>query len=144
MDPSTDLHSRPAQHTRSKSSFSVTSKTSDKSDSKRPKITAREAQEAEKRHKHRFSTERTADPNMAVREVEPGQRAVLEAVTLAPIRNMQWKDVYGNPICKSLPGFPIGNAGRLTCPLSRSRCLESHSFAHGTPSGHHPLVRGRN
>ncbi|KAK0667204.1 hypothetical protein QBC41DRAFT_141518 [Cercophora samala] len=118
------LHStqqRPANPTRKSRSFSLRSDKSQGSSNH---------QKAEKVDLHETSAEKEAkrlhskaDPTLAMQEAEPAQVAAHEASSLAPLRSIQHKDLYGNPIAE--PDRSNPTRSRWERPLDTIRSFEA-------------------
>jgi len=67
---------------------------------------------------------------------------LLEESTLQSLRDIQHKDINGNPI-RTLTNFQR-RCHILTIPDSRPRSLQSDATAPGTPARHHSIVRESN
>ncbi|KAK4648389.1 uncharacterized protein QC761_109600 [Podospora bellae-mahoneyi] len=118
------LHSiqqRPANPTRKSRSFSLRSDKSQGSSSnqKADKVDLHETS-AEKEAKRLHSK---ADPTLAMQEAEPAQVAANEASSLAPLRSIQHKDLYGNPIAE--PDRSNPTRSRWERPLDTIRSFEA-------------------
>jgi len=64
-----------------------------------------------------------ADPTMAISEAEPAEVAASGTSSLAPLRNIQHKDVYGNPIAE--PDRSNPTRSRWERPLDTIRSFEA-------------------
>ncbi|KAK4199101.1 hypothetical protein QBC40DRAFT_307737 [Triangularia verruculosa] len=117
------LHSqqqRPANPTRKSRSFSLRSDKSQGSNiQKADKVDLHETS-AEKAAKRLHSK---ADPTLAMQEAEPAQVAANEASSLAPLRSIQHKDLYGNPIAE--PDRSNPTRSRWERPLDTIRSFEA-------------------
>ncbi|KAK0729081.1 hypothetical protein B0T21DRAFT_385198 [Apiosordaria backusii] len=114
------LQQRPTNPTRKSRSFSLRSdKSQGSSNQKADKVDLHETS-AEKEAKRLHSK---ADPTLAMQEAEPAQVAANEATSLAPLRSIQHKDLYGNPIAE--PDRSNPTRSRWERPLDTIRSFEA-------------------
>ncbi|KAK3942708.1 meiotically up-regulated gene 9 protein [Diplogelasinospora grovesii] len=112
----TQQKSRPQPQSRKSRSFSFRS---DKSHGSGNKIDLRETS-AEKESKRLHSK---ADPTLAMNEAEPSEIAANLKSSLAPLRNIQHKDAFGNPIAD--PDRSNPTRSRWERPLDTIRAFEA-------------------
>ncbi|RKF72474.1 hypothetical protein GcC1_094013 [Golovinomyces cichoracearum] len=123
--PRSDIHESHAQQRsffdrpRVRSGFSLRSSHSRKSTSSTSKISIHESHEEKEAKRLKTKT----DPSMAMIEVEPSTAACNTKTTLAPIRAIQHRDKFGNPIVE--PDRSNPTRSRWERPLDTIRSFEA-------------------
>ncbi|KAL2112500.1 hypothetical protein VUR80DRAFT_7353 [Thermomyces stellatus] len=105
---------------RSSRSFSFHSDKSNKASSHRQSV-SRVHETPEEKESHRLRSK--ADPTLAMNEAEPSAVAAGERSSLAPLRAIQHRDVFGNPIVEPDRSNPTRN--RWERPLDTIRSFEA-------------------
>lgn len=123
--PRSDIHESHTQHRsffdqpRARSGFSLRSSHSRKSTSSTSKISIYESHEEKEAKRLKTKT----DPSLAMIEVEPSTAACNTKTTLAPIRAIQHRDKFGNPIVE--PDRSNPTRSRWERPLDTIRSFEA-------------------
>ncbi|SPN96960.1 uncharacterized protein DNG_00478 [Cephalotrichum gorgonifer] len=94
---------------------------SDKSNKSNRQSVARASETSAEKESHRLHSK--ADPTMAMNEAEPSYVAATERSMLAPLRSIQHKDMFGNPIAE--PDRSNPTRSRWERPLDTIRSFEA-------------------
>ncbi|KXS98584.1 hypothetical protein AC578_4310 [Pseudocercospora eumusae] len=119
-DPRPQSPQTPGARSHASRSFSFRS---DKSGASQPKEHLVESPKEKQRRDSIWKSTSKANPNAALVEAQPGVNALFEQSTITPLRGIQHKDVYGNPITD--PDLANPTRPRMERPLDTIRSFEA-------------------